>query len=116
MLAAHSKARDRRGDGVFGSSCLQSKVSEPHELPWRDLCPKWKSSGDEADVVSGPKEQTLTGGRLRPLPSQRMLNLAQSAHGLLGEGAMPSTGVHFFFRQPQEKHPFCPVTVTVNTS
>src|ERR1700733_5581252 len=101
MLAAHSKAQDRRGDAVFGSSCLQSKVSKPHELPRRDLCPKWESSEDEVDVVSGPKEQTLTGGRFRPLPSQRMLNLAQSAHGSLGEGVMPSTGVHFFFRQPQ---------------
>jgi len=49
MLAAHSKARDRRGDAVSSSSCLQSKVSKQHKLPWRELCPKWKSSRDEGD-------------------------------------------------------------------
>src|ERR1700733_8821371 len=108
MLAAHSKAQDRGGDAVFGSSCLQSRVSKPHEWPRRDLCPKGESSGDEADVVSGEKEKILTSGRLRPLPSQRMLNLAQSAHGLLGEGAMPSTGVHFFLRKQQAQHLFFP--------
>jgi len=95
---------------------VQSKVSKQHKVSWRDLCTMWKSSRDEAEVVGGQKKQTLTDGRFRPLPSQRMLNLVQSAHGLLGEGAMPSTGVHFFLRQPQAKHPFCPVSVTINMS
>jgi len=57
----------------------------------------------EINVMSSPKEQTLAAGRFKPPPSQRMLNFAQSEHGWLGEGAIPTAGCqwHLFFRQRQ---------------
>jgi len=69
----------------------------------------------EINVMSSLKKQTLAAGRFKPPPSQRMLNFAQSEHGWPGEGAIPNTGRHFFFRQRQAKQPASPELIDVIT-
>ena len=67
-----------------------------------------KAVEGKINVKSSLKEQALAAGRSKPPPSQRMSNFAQSEHGWLGEGAIPMTGLHFFFRQRQAKQPSSP--------